>query len=218
MPTANSEMSLDAMRMALASPRSLYEAGMQGDSRPSIQNQPPTYMEGVGERIMHPLDTLAEEAQRWGRMDPGEAAAQFGGAGMAGIVKHKGGNWLNKSVEDFMGDRAVPVPLSSLGKWINTAIPKYIKNEMGTEGDRVRALAEQGIVHKDFANNNRVADANALAASWNVELKRSIAGFPEPRGISQAARDWESASDEAITSAKVSDQSTRTLRKEPWLA
>ncbi len=200
------------MRMALASPRSLYEAGMQGDGRPSIQNQPQTYMEGVGERITHPLSTLAEEAARWGRMDPGEAAAQFGGAGMAGIVKHKGGNWLNKSVEDFMGDRAVPVPLSSLGKWINTAIPKYIKNEMGTEGDRVRALAEQGIVHKDFANNNRVADANALAA------KRSIAGFPEPRGISQAARGWESASDEAITSAKVSDQSAGTLREEPWLS
>ena len=192
------------MRMALASPRSLYEAGMQGDSRPSIQNQPQTYMEGVGERIMHPLDTLAEEAQRWGRMEPAEAAAQFGGAGMAGIVKHKGGNWLNKSVDDFMGWRYGP---EALVKWTSTAIPKYIRNEMGTEGDRVRALAEQGIVHKDIQ-------------PWGVGVaeKRSRAGFPEPLGVSPTARRWEDETDMAIISEKVSDQSARTLREEPWLS
>jgi len=211
MPTANSEMSLDAMRMAMASPRSLYEAGMQGDSRPSIQNQPQTYMEGVGERIMHPLNTLAEEARRWGRMEPAEAAAQFGGAGMAGIIKHKGGNWLNRTVDEFMGDRAVPVPLSSLGKWINTAIPKYIKNEMGTEGDRVRELAEQGITHRNFHPDD---DFNQ---SWLVR-KRREAGFPEPRGVSQAARNWEDTTDAAITREKISEQSARTMKEEPWLA
>lgn len=213
MPTANSEMSLDAMRMALASPRSLYEAGMQGgDSRPSIQNQPQTYMEGVGERIMHPLDTLAEEAQRWGRMDPSEVAAQFGGAGMAGIIKPKGGNWLNKSVDDFMGRQ---YSNSDIDKWVKTAIPKYIRNEMGTEGDRVRALAEQGITHSPPRAN--IAD-DAFVNLPELLSKRSKAGFPEPRGISQAARGWESVSDEAITSEKASQQSERTLREEPWLS
>jgi len=208
MPTDNSEMSLDAMRMALASPRSLYEAGMQGgDSRPSVQNQPQTYMEGVGERIVHPLNTLAEEAQRWGRMEPGEAAAQFGGAGMAGIVKPKGGNWLNRTVQDFMGYRGE----DPVGKWTATAVPKYIKNEMGTEGDRVRALAEQGITHKDFADYGD-AFINQLAR------KRREAGFPEPRGISQAARTWENTTDLAIARQKVSGQSARTMQEEPWLA
>ena len=184
---------------------SLYDAAMSGDNRGGISNQPPTYMEGVGERIMHPLDALAEEAQRWGRMDPGEAAAQFGGAGMAGIIKPKGGNWLNKSVEDFVGYQ---YSNSDIDKWVKTAIPKYIKNEMGTEGDRVRALAEQGIVHK------------SIDQPWGVgvEAKRSRAGFPEPLGVSPAARRWEDETDKAITIEKVSDQSAGTLREEPWLS
>jgi hypothetical protein len=89
MPTDNSEMSLDAMRMALASPRSLYEAGMQGDSRPSIQNQPPTYMEGVGERIMHLPELMKAEVRRWSNMDDVEKGIELGtnlinpGPGMA---------------------------------------------------------------------------------------------------------------------------------------
>ena len=42
-------------------------------------------------------------------------------------------------------------PLSQLQSWFNKAAPKYIKNELGTADDPMRALAESGSLHVDLS-------------------------------------------------------------------
>jgi len=76
----------------------------------------------------------------------------------------------------------------AIGNWIDTKLTKYIKNELGTENDPVRLLAEKGKLHFD----PDVASGRRTRAQQN----RRTAGFPE-QGFSesQLAVDWEALAD-----------------------
>jgi hypothetical protein len=178
---------------------------------------------------------------------------------MLGIVKPKGGNWLDESINDQltflkarnqgMGANSpsvaleemqrtyTPEVLSSLSpenaaiatrsmdllrskvqidNWIDTKLRKYIKNEMGTETDPVRALAERGILHVD-------PDLIGVNRYRAPEVRRG-AGFPEEGlGQSDAAKAWEAASDVAINPTTPESMlssrydSERFLTRYPWL-
>jgi hypothetical protein len=82
---------------------------------------------------------------------------------------------------------------AAINNWIDTKLNKYIKNEMGTPEDPVRALAERGITHMQ----NVPAEE---AAGW-ASIYRKEAGFPEEgMGQSPLARSWENIADSMIAS------------------
>lgn len=134
----------------------------------------------------------------------------------SGVIKGKGGNWLEGSVENAVkplrkqvpmgaGLNVDPVtinranlderqkeilrPVDALNTWIDKQLTKYIKNEMATPGDPVRALAERGILHDDMNPFGPVPGET-------VSNLRTTAGFPtEGAGTSDLAKTWENVSD-----------------------
>jgi hypothetical protein len=87
--------------------------------------------------------------------------------------------------------------------WINTKLNKYIKNEMGTPEDPVRALAERGVTHLPEGNLER-------AAEWTPDTlggRRRAAGFPkEGYATTPAGQGWEQLADEAIHNMPASER------------
>ena len=89
---------------------------------------------------------------------------------------------------------------AAINKWIDSNLSNYIKKQMGTPDDPVRALAEQGITHKSNLLNEYPRDQEALMQ------QRKAAGFPE-EGMAQSdlAKAWERASDESLASHRAGD-------------
>ena len=87
--------------------------------------------------------------------------------------------------------------------WINTKLNKYIKNEMGTPEDPVRALAERGVTHLPEGNLES-------AAEWTPDTlggRRRAAGFPEEGyATTPAGQGWEQLADEAIHNMPASER------------
>jgi len=114
-------------------------------------------------------------------------------------------------------------PAAAINKWINTKLTKYVKNEMGTPEDPVRALAERGVLHIPTYD----LDIMGLTS------KRERAGMPmAPQGQSEAARFWEQMSDKVIdftTPSRIKKQAKQgawehqrnenmeLLRENPWI-
>ena len=127
------------------------------------------------------------------------------------VVKPKGGggNWFNveKNLENIKPNAGIdPQDAYELGlnnrgdvaihNWIDTKLNKYIKNEMGTEKDPIRALAEKGKLHfePDVGTSLRT----------RAQLHRQHQGYPaEGSAESQLAADWEALTDSQIQSRKV---------------
>lgn len=135
-----------------------------------------------------------------------------------GIIKQKGGNFLPSkfgTFEDALSKLKkwdvnldpIPLPAGSdlaetealsargrpMNNWIDKALTKYVKNQMATPEDPIRALAEQGIVHKDLPG-----DASTVNNAATI-MDREKMGFPRlVTGVSQAAKNWEAASDRAF--------------------
>jgi hypothetical protein len=141
------------------------------------------------------------------------------------VVKPKGGNWLSGSIEAAVDplkrDTFIDIPElqdpknAALNKWVDQKLGKYIKNEMGTSEDPVRALAERNILHVDPAQLN-----------YNLE---AYGKYPQKGqqflAKSDAAKLWEGASDSVLSSipagkwSKFSGDSNyaKGLKENPWL-
>lgn len=87
---------------------------------------------------------------------------------------------------------------AALDKWVDSNLSNYIKKQMGTPEDPIRALAEQGITHKQ-----------GLDPALNyagLREQREKAGFPgEGMGQSRLAKAWEQAADESIATHRAGD-------------
>jgi hypothetical protein len=146
--------------------------------------------------------------------------------GALSVVKPKGGNWLSGSVEDALKPlrqyedpavRAAAINTPHLASrvavndWVQGPLTKYVKNQMATPEDPVRALAEQGILHMPPIEGldwvpNEVVD------------RRRWTKFPE-EGMAQSdlAKQWEIASDYSVTPYAAGEiaQSSMVLDN-PW--
>lgn len=123
---------------------------------------------------------------------------------------------------------------AALNTWIDQKLAKYIRNEMGTPEDPLRALIqERGVSHLPL-------EALQQAAGWipdEVALARKRAGFPElglvEEGSGQmygdlselqrAASGWETAADMLIRGERAGDlmrmgEGSPTVRANLWLA
>lgn len=102
---------------------------------------------------------------------------------------------------------------AAINKWIEGPLTKYMKTQMATPEDPVRALAEQGILH--YAPDYEFASRGTMHA-------REAAGFPR-HGMAKSdlARGWEADSDMMIEPIPVeffrdSDMKAYDFR-EPWM-
>jgi hypothetical protein len=163
-------------------------------------------------------------------MTPGPLGA------LAGVIKAKGGNWLGRSVED-----AIDPLLERLGEvrperlaqlqainpairndgtgqalynWIEGPLSKYIKRDMATPGDPVRALAEQDILHvaPDQLNFNE--------RMMGRHLGRDEDDIWKYMGQSNTAKMWEGVTDNSIFAHKAGplQGEPAALEINPWLS
>lgn len=116
-------------------------------------------------------------------------------------------------------------PNVAVQNWIEKKLTKYVKNEMATPEDPVRALAERGILHVDPEQLSSYPGAGNPA---NQAVSRRALGYPE-EGLarSEAAKKWEAASDYMIQTDRAQDLLDprnygqgfvdQTLAANPWL-
>lgn len=126
--------------------------------------------------------------------------------------------------ETFMQrERERLMPDIAINRWLDTKLNKYIRNEMGTPEDPVRALAERGVLH---------TQPRWLGPQATNELRaiREMEGFPGAGlGQSELARRWEDVADSVIEPRQARDfLATRnfaegelgglpTTERYPWL-
>lgn len=108
-------------------------------------------------------------------------------------------------------------PQQAVDKWIDKRLTPYVKNEMATPDDPVRALAEKGVLHFEPGEQGLYGtyEANALA-------NRKASGAPERMmGQSDLAQKWETLSDAQISGHTAADWKTsappNVLAKMPWI-
>ena len=166
----------------------------------------------------------------------------------AGIIKNeKGGNWAPPNMtqmwspEDQLAElRPMRSELMSpdiakeigyapeqiralegnhaLDNWINTQLTRYVKNDMGTPGDPIRALADQGVLHyKPRPSLDRDGMENNI--SYYAKNNREAAGTPEnASALTQLGKDWENNVDSAVGSINVNSGTLNDFAEEyPWL-
>ena len=120
-------------------------------------------------------------------------------------------DWMRANHPDIYAQIQNPED-RAINRWLDTKLSKYIRNEMGTPEDPVRALAERGVVHQE----------QRPLSTYNldeIEAVREKAGFPA-EGLAQtrAGREWEAATDYAIVpdEAWIYNREPH-LRDNPWL-
>lgn len=172
----------------------------------------------------------------------GRDFAVASGQPTSNVIKQKGGNWLAGSVEDALkGLRAqeeyggaLPAriqefnytpaeaeavyargaPQRALNNWIDKQLTRYVKNEMATPEDPVRALAERGVLH--VGPGGLMGSARTVHPSGEVIQKL---------GKSDEALGWENASDRWIAPEQArlflstkNASGSPTVERNPWLA
>lgn len=123
-----------------------------------------------------------------------------------------------QNVEAGIGDaseierqRARLTPHIAVNRWVDKKLNPYIKNEMGTLEDPVRALAEEGILHtRLYPTSKEIAEAN-----------RALGGFPlEDVAKTPLGKEWERTADQGIRPGQAGERlsENKTLEeKNPWL-
>lgn len=168
---------------------------------------------------------------------PGASLAKGAlGAALAGVIKPRGGNWVPGDVESSISNLLRPTPSpaydmygnevpnilanspmyranTSLNRWIEGPLTKYIKRDMATPEDPIRRLAEQGVSHIAIPENR------VLPPTY-VEEARAAAGFPEG-GMSADFRGsfWENLSDGSVHMgpARYLQEDPKLTEKNPWM-
>lgn len=185
--------------------------------------------------------------------------------GALSVIKERGGNWLNGSIDEELGQLRKPAlspedtalaqsridealskgivtpeyvegaqrrmkeyrANSAINDWLFRNLKNYIRNDMATPGDPVRALAERGVLHFEPYNRLDSANINRLYADRLVRTP----GLTSPGtrlGVSPTGRAWEDAADSVVRTrpseflAKMetiggSNPGPTYLRDNPWL-
>lgn len=130
----------------------------------------------------------------------------------------------DKELLDFVEKKGGPEAQAFLNKpevrvnqWVDKQLTNYVRNDMGTERDPIRALAEKGILHYDPAEYGY--DRPMLLPG--VLTKRETWGFPpEGVGVSPLAKQWEKAADFAARPqhAGVLKRDYDISAQNPWMA
>jgi len=159
---------------------------------------------------------------------PGAAMAKGAlGAALAGVIKPRGGNWLESGLLPVLQDlkRHTPSPAydmygnevanplanspmyrtnAVINRWIEGPLTKYLKRDIGTEQDPVRRLFDEGVYHvppESLMDYRGMADAD-------LALKRQMLDQPREPLSSGEGRYWENLVDEMIVGGPASEYTT----------
>jgi hypothetical protein len=100
-------------------------------------------------------------------------------------------------------------PDFAMNRWLETKLGKYMKNEMATPEDPVRALAERGVLHVDPEQLNFRPE---LHGRYMSEGQTAVAQSP-------AAKSWEGASDLTVGQMPAGQLLQQGYAEQmPWLA
>lgn len=165
----------------------------------------------------------------------GRDFAMAAGQPAVNVVKPKGGNWMMGSVERVVNPmqqtvlnetglqnlaeragadvsesvRARQLPEAAMNRWLETKLGKYIRNEMATPEDPVRALAERGVLHVDPEQLNFRPE---LHGRFMNPGQTAVAQSP-------AAKSWEGASDLTVGQMPAGQLLQQGYAEQmPWLA
>ena len=158
------------------------------------------FLSGTVERVIEPMKTRVVGSDPAARLRDLDAAyAQNVEAGVA----------MDPAV--FARERARLEPEAAMNRWLETKLGKYMRNEMATPEDPLRALAERGVLHYD-----------PTPTGYSVSKQRIAAGFPE-EGMAQSdlAKRWEKRADTFFNELQASDLTRgypELVEKDPWLA
>jgi len=153
----------------------------------------------TGALTMAPQQTAAL-AQRAAATGAKNLAAPTTLRSEAGVIKTPGGNWLSPRPEGVDGGLVTEAPEFYLKQsrsrsntdplldtWIDKQLTRYVKNDMGTQNDPVRALAERGILHIG-------PDALAVPIGYGKDLRP---GQTAP-AVSDLAKRWDYTVDQHL--------------------
>ena len=97
-------------------------------------------------------------------------------------------------------------------QWVNSNLKNYVKKQMGTPSDPVRALAEQGVSHVKKMGNV----ANEVERI--VKNRRKKEGLPEGGlGQSNEAKIWETLSDNTLYTKPPEELPLSITKDEAWM-
>ena len=190
---------------------------------------------GVGATL--PVKAAKGALSRVAAAAPGPMAGSR--AAMRGVIKAPGGNWLSGSVEDALkGLRkpgATPAQMldldseyqaianrnNALNAFVDKQLRNYVRNDMATERDPIRALAERGVLHVDPERLNFRPETHG---KYLESGQTAVAHHP-------TAKVWEGASDNPVLSATVGEMlapnesfieasfgSPGVLTRNPWVS
>ena len=116
------------------------------------------------------------------------------------IIKEGGGNWVAGGVERVLKplkreDVSVSKP-DPLNQWVDKQLTRYIKNQMGTKEDPIRASADKGILHYEPVGWWR------RGVGVSARANRKLAGLnTDPISTTPYGMAWENVADVAISGA-----------------
>lgn len=185
-------------------------------------------------KMARPMARMAGEGLNTAMLSgEGPLASLFPAAMPRTVVKPRGGNWLEGMVERSLSPLKAGLEEQTvlqnpglldpeyikgqahniaLNKWIAGPLTKYVKRDMATPDDPIRALAEQGILHYD----PRAGGLNP-ELSFFLQKRRDIAGYPVGMAKSPLADDWEIMADTSLASDPFGDVKDLFKNKENWM-
>lgn len=123
-------------------------------------------------------------------------------------LRRAGVNRSDAELREMIQAQPLAPEKTAVNRWVDTKLNKYIRNEMATPEDPIRALAERGILHVDPQQLNYRLDAYGKYPSPGQEFLAK----------SDAAKVWEGVTDNAIGIGDAGDLvDRRTIERNPWL-
>jgi hypothetical protein len=109
---------------------------------------------------------------------------------------------------------------AAIDKWVDSNLTNYVKNQMGTEKDPVRILADQGISHFPDEGSMRRALSALYSPRFKIDKLRENLGMPsKPIATTPMGKVWETGIDEIlggeITNAYINP---KRIEENPWMA
>ena len=167
------------------------------------------WLSGSVEGSMSPLKTKTVATYR-GTMETPELAKEIAERGISNIEKHPE-NSRDTRMMQLNDTLNTANRAKSVNDFVGKQLTRYVKNDMGTEGDPIRALAERGILH--YVPHQNGNEHQTQDIEHDADLHRRGRG----RASNSLAKQWENNSDLAIDQFEKSKVDKDTINENPWL-
>lgn len=175
---------------------------MKLDAPPDITSGIQEYFETHASRADR-IQARADAIAAWGDAGPKYSWDLVDRIAMVAAIRR---HYKDPSYMPFLAN----APQVVANKWARGPLKNYITRDMATEGDPIRALAEEGITHLDNSLTKRMPAHSQSQAWWTQESTpqaRTRMGFPEGETAkTKLGRIWERIADSKVIPGKDADE------------